>query len=580
MWSEEALNIVLYVRCRQSPRPPRQNAYVCKKIRTMSPSTPPSQERQKRARGARSVLGCLTCRRRRVKCTVHKSPCHNCQHLNLTCTPSFHYNFKNWTPTDTTQQHVENPPGGSQSEPTMSPTSQAHESGDAEDLSAGNSQIAENLPQDILFWLSTGLNNGSCDMATSSMEPDSENQSSPPQKHRNLPFSVDFWDSLSLQNISNNGYNDLFELSTYGNRIPQLDATATERNDDAMSVPSNHDNQTNFNGMLEQLATISSTSGSFGLSNIWNIPPQVPQIFGNSPCDMAILNQHESNMPKLLTAKTSPWNPFSYMLNSTRNRPESPLRHGILSWTSCYLSCKEQNPTHSGVAYYVSALKAVKDIISELRGDVNLEGFSRRPSSKSEKLYMLLSTSYFLSQCDVMLCDYKSLYDRLDSIRDLFEEHWGGLNGSLSTLDRRLLTWLAYLDLRSSLFGNQRFRRPRRLTKQRDLISVLIDLDGLSSLRVVSGGQSYLSACYGDTYPATELQDDLRQEPCHTKCDDVLSIFSSLNNFETWNDEHPPNSGGDMLEELRSAKIQALRANLSRIRAVSNKFIETLENKC
>jgi hypothetical protein len=120
-----------------------------------------------------------------------------------------------------------------------------------------------------------------------------------------------------------------------------------------------------------------------------------------------------------------------------------------------------------------------------------------------------------------------------------------------------------------SLFGNQKYRRAGHLKEQKDLISVLTDLDGPLSLRVVSGGQSYLRACYGNSYPTTELQDDLRQEPCHMKCDDVLSIFSSLNCFETWNEEHPLESGDSVLEELRSAKIQGLRANLSRIRAVS-----------
>ena len=535
----------------------------------MSLSTPSSQVRQKRARGARSVLGCLTCRRRRVKCVVQKSPCNNCQQLNLTCTPSFHYNFKNWTPIGATQRNTESPSSVSESEPAATASPQALRSGEAEESSQENGQIVASLPQDILLWVSTGLNNGSFDMTAPSVELDPESRFNSVQKQQYLPlFDADLWGSFSPHNFSYNESNDLSGMSTYGNRMSQIEVAATERDEADIEILTDLRSPIDFS-VPEGLDAFTSATFPIDLNNIWHIPPQVRQFYGNSHSNISLLNQHESNMPKLLTAKSSPWNPYSYMLNSTRKRPESPLRHGILSWTCCYLSCREQNSAYSGAEYYVSASNSVKSIISELRGNTSSDGFLRKASEKSEKLYMMLSTSYFLSQCDVMLCDYKSLYDRLDSIRDLFEEHWRELNGSMSTLDRRLLTWLAYLDLRSSLFGNQKFRRPGRSTKQKDLISVLIDLDGLSSLRVVSGGQSYLSACYGDSYPATELQDDLRQEPCHMKCDDVLSIFSSLNNFETWNEEHPPDSGDAMLEELRSAKIQAIRANLSRIRAVS-----------
>lgn len=78
-----------------------------------------------------------------------------------------------------------------------------------------------------------------------------------------------------------------------------------------------------------------------------------------------------------------------------------------------------------------------------------------------------------------------------------------------------------------------------------------------------------MSDCYGDSYPRTELQEDLLQEPCHRKCDDILSIFGTLNAFERWNEEHPLVENADsMIEEFRVAKIQALRANISRVRAV------------
>ncbi|EPE10847.1 c6 zinc finger domain containing protein [Ophiostoma piceae UAMH 11346] len=44
----------------------------------------------------RSVWGCLTCRRRKVKCLDREMPCSACTRLKLTCVPSFNGNFKLW----------------------------------------------------------------------------------------------------------------------------------------------------------------------------------------------------------------------------------------------------------------------------------------------------------------------------------------------------------------------------------------------------------------------------------------------------------------------------------------------------
>jgi hypothetical protein len=51
----------------------------------------------------------------------------------------------------------------------------------------------------------------------------------------------------------------------------------------------------------------------------------------------------------------------------------------------------------------------------------------------AEKLYMLLSTPFFLSNCDPMLCDYASLHTRLESVKELFQTHWAQLAPSLGT---------------------------------------------------------------------------------------------------------------------------------------------------
>jgi hypothetical protein len=300
-----------------------------------------------------------------------------------------------------------------------------------------------------------------------------------------------------------------------------------------------------------------------------NIPQQMSIVYGNSHGELPLLHRYENHMPNLLTSKNSPWNPYRYMLNSTQDTPDSPLRHGILSWTCSYISYREQNPTYSGAAYYVSASGSISSLLQELTISTGSLVPTRRNEKTAEKLYMLLSTAFFLCQCDMMLCDYSSMQSRLDSIKNLFERHWTHLSPSLGSLESRLLIWLAYLDLRSSLFSKQ--NRPLVESRQgnHDLLHTLVKLKAFPSLRAYPEGESYLSESFGGNYPRDEIEEDLIQEPCHIKCDDILSVLSSLSAFESWDDAVARHRIGDpMIEELRTSKIEALRANIARIRAV------------
>jgi hypothetical protein len=78
-------------------------------------------------------------------------------------------------------------------------------------------------------------------------------------------------------------------------------------------------------------------------TGFWNVLPQIPLVYGNSHGDLPLLRTYETNMPSLLTSKISPWNPYRYMLDTTKDRPNSPLRHAILGWVCSYLTCREQN---------------------------------------------------------------------------------------------------------------------------------------------------------------------------------------------------------------------------------------------
>lgn len=525
----------------------------------MAPSPTPIPPGRKRLGGARSVSGCLTCRRRRVKCTVQTAPCPNCRRLGLACNASFHGNFKSWTPQKVSQELR-------QADEIPDRDSLFERSGETNEVDYGQfaSRAATDdseIPQDVLLWLSDGLGHGQFDTPTA----------------LSLPSGPDLRDTWGTSQIDSVQYED--HAADY-RQTPDQNALGSERRTDDLSGM-NPDSVISVSpasprvGMSDRysddctLQTVALTS--FDPNGNWALPPQVPQVYGNSHGTMPLLSTFETAMPTLLTSKASPWNPYNFMASSTLLSPSSPLRHGILSWTCSYLSIESSSPFSQGAAYYVSASSSTHTLVSEL--------MIEHQNDLSMKLYMLLSTAFFLSHCDLMLCDYASFQTRLESIKNLFYHRWNTLGPHLGSLERRLLIWLAYLDLRSSLFGTRKAlsASSSSSSNRKNLLDVLSDLNALKSLRAVTSGRSYLSDCFGDAYPAEEVREDLVQEPCHVRCDDILLILSKISEFDQWNHEHRQSVEADStMQELRAAKIEAFQANIARVRAVSHSYISTV----
>lgn len=311
-----------------------------------------------------------------------------------------------------------------------------------------------------------------------------------------------------------------------------------------------------FTSTVGDHGTKEVTTPLMEISSTLNLIPR------SMPQDMMILDAEAMRMPTLLTTKYSPWNPYQYMLDTAKNRCNSPLHHAILSWTSAYLACQSKTSfVYDGAVFYISAADAVRSILTELSSFPLIKDNQAR-----EKLYLLLASAYFLNCADLMLCNFKSFSERTDAIKACIERYWGTIRHILGTLESRLLIWLAHLDLCSSLLISRR----RGVGRPRDFVSTLSELGAFPQLRSYPEGQSYLSPYFGHNYPRREIEEDLEQEPCHLKFDEVLTILSDINEFANWEEDHCQMGEYDgMVKELRKAKIQALRANIARVRAVS-----------
>jgi hypothetical protein len=208
------------------------------------------------------------------------------------------------------------------------------------------------LPQDVLLWLSQGPNEGQFSSST---------------HHATARYSLhtDAGAVLGMPPRSQIGQYeqhcvDQFQSAIHGSPgIGRVVDFFSEQNDELLLVNSTNSPGDEYSCSSQALAPL-RTSAAFLEDSFWTVPPQISMVYGNSHGDMPFLDTYETFMPTLLTSKSTPWNPYNYMLNSTRINPESPLRHGILSWTCSYISCKKQNVPYSETIYYVSASTAVK----------------------------------------------------------------------------------------------------------------------------------------------------------------------------------------------------------------------------
>jgi hypothetical protein len=154
-------------------------------------------------------------------------------------------------------------------------------------------------------------------------------------------------------------------------------------------------------------------------------------------------------------------------------------------------------------------------------------------------------------------------------------ENWETLRGGLGSIASRLLIWLAYLDLRASLWKKE--SSPRRIGDSQDTLPVLLDmldnLKALPSLRSVSANQSYLGECFGEKYPSTKICEDIVQETINAMSDDIMCVISRIKRFEIWQDGLTRGNfykHDSALQDLHAAKANALWAEIASIQSVSN----------
>ncbi|KIH93162.1 hypothetical protein SPBR_02396 [Sporothrix brasiliensis 5110] len=522
----------------------------------------------------RSVWGCLTCRRRKVKCQSRETPCAACRRLQLDCVSSFGENFKQWRRRRASP--ADGPGPSPRPRPSPSPRPRPSQTPVFESPAT---TLEAPSPVSLHALLDMTQSPGwDLDMPFLFDPPSFAGPPPPlppgppppafavasPGLYASAPFFADSSDVLPMDG----------RAILPGISIPStLSMTAVDDNGFILDMPAPlHSFQT----APSQPAAADWTQSQHALSHARPqsavlVSPLSPSPFlsafsplpsyADSPADRSLVVYYKRNLASFFSVKSafaspaaSPWNFYAYAIRAAEHQPDSPLRHAILAWTSAYLLVRGgDNDSDDGnrnnsttpalgtdhalqVRHYARARQAADALRAALWSGA---GPYATPTST---LRMLLATTLFLAYGDILSGDTPRLVHALAGIARLLASDWPRFRAAIGPVEARILVWLAYLDVRAGLWGVATDGAGGgRGGGGGGLFRFLRDhvggpaSSGISALRGNGVPQEYyLAACFGSALPAHELHDDLLQEPAKRLSDEIMGVFAAVGELEAW----------------------------------------------
>ena len=554
----------------------------------------PSKTARTNNRPGRTFSGCLTCRKRKVKCDSQSSPCGNCKRMKLSCRASFWTNFIDSAPAysrvrqdvmsspvsegnTTSPREFRSPQSAGEEEPAHTASAIAmgsqdkipaaldqNPNEDAEDSTSPNipcdtTQVGQVYSEEILATIANGFlfNTGWHQSDLDGFGPFHNESFSAPTSNE-FTLGERQFDPRLVEMASG----DLIPLESTAS-WPQAPCNSYNK----VTSPTEISNsQTSIMSTEQPLA---NSSADIELSHFQEVPASsldtliLPHQFPTAPmsAESLLIRHYEAFMAKFLSVKDPQWNLYTYMLRSPQGSSESPLRYSLLAWSAFHISSLKKSSPHEGARYYHAASSTVNDLTKEFTN----------PNGRiilSERLRMLLSATFFLCYIDIMACQPNQLFARIRALKIAISSNWEPIYSALSPITSRLLIWISYLEIRASLWGGFE-TNPDCCSSQKLLLDMLSDRVSLTSFYTRSG--SYLQECFGEQYPTSELNHDLQQEAGNLKLLDIMSVLGQIVTFERWQRNMDLENSGPasaMINELRITKIRLLQAEIARIRAV------------
>ncbi|KAL1901004.1 hypothetical protein Sste5346_002068 [Sporothrix stenoceras] len=507
----------------------------------------------------RSVWGCLTCRRRKVKCQSRDTPCAACRRLQLDCVPSFGGNFKQWRRQRLSSAEGPTGPSQSQSQLLAQTSSQTYSQTSSQPSPSPSPSVSQTPQLSIQTPYSPSAVNAFLAMSQAGWDMNMPFLfGDAPSPFSELPGPPPAFTSPDLY-APPSYLTDNDQVLALGSRLNMT--SSTPQTDDGFFLS---DMDMSLQTPSPSTAVWSSHSHTNFLASPMMPPPPTPSLstlpsYTDSPADRSLVVYYKRNLASFFSVKSafaspaaSPWNFYSYAIRAAEHQPDSPLRHSILAWTSAYLLVKGDTPT-SGmgdaldhalqVRHYARARQAADTLKEELTGRGGygkqlVPSFASTSSAAStSSLRMLLATTLFLAYGDILSGDTARLVHALAGIAHVLGSDWPRFRAAIGPVEARILVWLAYLDLRAGLWAPSSGGGLFRFLRDHVGGGPSSSSSGIAALRGNGGPQEYyLATCFGAALPAHELHDDLLQEPAKRLSDEIMGVFAEVADLEGWID--------------------------------------------
>ncbi|PMD32050.1 hypothetical protein L207DRAFT_518918, partial [Hyaloscypha variabilis F] len=351
-------------------------------------ATPP------RARAPRSKAGCLTCRRRKVRCNEQKPRCSHCERLNLQCSWRTSTNIQQQTrlSSESTVSHQEVETNLTTHDPTS--------------VNDHTNSILPNLRQNIV----DGSFNDTFDYASFMWESELQGGSVQPTRWRDLGFNdMEFFGQGEGDGLMGSTFSPSNSLSmNFQQAQPILDPPAFTASEEAAAERGPASDDPSEERMLKDYFVRSV------------VPPIIAQV--------------ETQLR---------WSSMRQVLISM-SASSDMVHYAILAFTELLLGRKSNNQPPKYQRYYDNT----KIELSRHKNEI----LYAKERSSSTALEHMLATLFFLSYIDLL---EGRIVDAHSNLKEAYEAFQEADKSQLRLVSKHLISWLRLLDARAVSAGGE-----------------------------------------------------------------------------------------------------------------------------
>lgn len=529
----------------------------------------------------RTFTGCLTCRRRKIKCDDPPFPCRKCQALNLDCVPPFSRNLRVVTPAFSPSgphllkiSPISYEENEYQSLPHPPPAADAANPWDATQVTDGPQWCPIDLcpPYDPMIW-------APC-YGQALQVPHKDNAWDTGSAFSCFTAQDSCWTwgfpvQLADETPTHNTINLLGDgaLLPSANKKEPLAFTSdgciegcgrstVYITSDLTTGPSSDQRNDEYRSATESSAVDFIQSLPSVPSPLQNeIIPQTPE----SDTTTEFFRHYQQVMSRIFSVKDSRWNIYAYMLRISQ-RSSYPVRSGLLAWSGLHLSTQNVLQEPCATYHYHAAGCGAQELIRKASQLDNTAYPQSRDGSGMAltRTRTLLIVLFFLCQCDVITCNWSAYRSRMHTFKNALNKRWDTFRHSLQSTDYRILLWLSYLDVRASVWSPSGANCTELYSPT--LLDIISKWEDVRS--VYRKSRTYLHDAFQWEYPGPQLRDDMLQDPVNANLAETMSLISRIIAL----DKSLIGSQDDSSELQRQAielDIEAIRSKLKDMDQVS-----------